>query len=139
MNRNRVAAALLALFPGLILLSCGGGSSNSRVLESISISPNPAMAKNGTVQLVATGTFSSAPVTVTPLPADWSQSPCDNLCNGTPEVVGPISVNDSGLAGCAQGYAGTLPVKAVAPKNPSLPPDTQNVPTVTGTTNVTCP
>jgi hypothetical protein len=120
----------------MVLMGCGGGS--SRTLTSISISPNPAVAKNGTVQLVATGTFSSAPVTVTPLAVDWSQSPCDNLCNTTPEVIGPISVNSAGLASCAQGFTGTAVVKASAPKDPSLPPDTQNVPTVVGTAGITC-
>jgi hypothetical protein len=110
------------------------------MLESISISPNPAVAKNGTVQLVATGKFTSAPLTVSPLTVDWSQSPCNNLCNvDKPNVIGPISVNNSGLATCPQGFSGTFPVQAVAPADPTLPPDTQNVPIVRGTTNVTCP
>jgi hypothetical protein len=131
-------AGLLSLFLcGFFVASCGAPS---RKLESITISPNPATAKNGTVQLVATGTFSSAPVTVSPLPVDWSQSTCDNLCNtGVPEVIGPISVNNAGLATCAQGYSGTAPVQAVAPVDPNLPPDTPNVPVVRGITNLTCP
>ena len=137
MNRLRWIASAPILCATIALTSCGGGSS-SRVLESISISPDPATAKNGTVQLTATGTFSSSPVTVTPLAVDWSQSPCDNLCN-TANLIGPISVNTAGLATCAEGYSGTAPVKAVAPKNPMLPPDTQNVPLVTGTANITCP
>ena len=137
MHRIGNWGALLIFGCGFALASCGGGS--SRVLESISISPNPAVAKNGTAQLVATGTFSSAPVTVTPLPVDWSQSLCDNVCNAaTPAVVGPISVNAAGVATCAKGWSGTAPVQATAPKDPSLPPDTQNVPIVRGTANLTC-
>ena len=137
MNRIRKYGVFFLLGSGFLLISCGGGS--SRVLESISISPNPAVAKNGTAQLVATGTFSSAPVTVTPLPVDWSQSLCDNVCNAaTPAVAGPISVNTAGVATCAKGWAGTAPVYATAPKDPNLAPDTQNVPTVRGTANLTC-
>lgn len=136
MNRIRWIISPPIFVATIVLTSCGG---SSRVLESISISPNPATAKNGKVQLVATGTFSSPPVTVTPLPVDWSQSSCDNLCNVAPAVIGPISVNNEGLASCAAGYSGTAPVKATAPKDPTLPPDTQNVPVVTGTANLTCP
>jgi hypothetical protein len=137
MRRIQEFGGLFLLGCGFLLTSCGGGS--SRVLESISISPNPALAKNGTVQLVATGTFSSAPVTVTPLAVDWSQNPCDNVCNtATPAVIGPISVDASGVATCAKGWTGTAPVQATAPKDPSLAPDTQNVPIVRGTANLTC-
>jgi hypothetical protein len=136
MNRIRWMISAPILLTTIVLTSCGGSS--NRVLESISLSPNPAMAKNGTVQLIATGTFSSAPVTVSPLPVDWSQSTCDNLCEVTPAVIGPINVNSEGLATCAKGYTGTAPVKAVAPKNPALPPGTQNVPIITGTANITC-
>jgi hypothetical protein len=121
----------------VLLTSCGRGS--GRVLESISITPNPVVAKDGTIQLVATGTFSSAPVTVTPLLVDWSQSLCDNLCNAaTPAVIGPISVNVDGVATCAKGWTGTAPVQATAPKDPNLPQDTQNVPVVRCTANMTC-
>jgi hypothetical protein len=130
-------AALLISGSGLLLARCGGGS--SRVLESISISPNPAVAPDGTVKLVATGTFSSAPVTVSPLAVDWSQSPCDNLCAvAGPNLVGPISVSAAGVATCAKGWTGTAQVRAVAPRDPNLAPDTQNVPTVRGIANLTC-
>jgi hypothetical protein len=136
MNRIRWMISAPILFTAVVLTSCGGGS--NRVLESISLSPNPATAKNGTVQLVATGTFSSAPVTVSPLPVDWSQSPCDDLCDIRPALIGPINVNSEGLATCAVGYSGTASVKAVAPKDPKLAPDTQNVPVITGTASITC-
>ena len=132
----------ISILTTMIFTSCGGSSSN-RQLVSIAISPDPAAAKNGTVQLVATGIFSAAPVTVTPLAVDWSQSTCNNLCEATPAatpaVIGPISVSTTGVASCAQGYAGTAPVRAAAPKDPMLPPDTQNVPLVIGTGSIVCP
>jgi hypothetical protein len=78
-------------------------------------------------------------VTVSPLPVNWSQSSCDNVCNTDgAEVVGPISVNSAGLATCAQGYSGTAPVQVEAPADPNLPPDTQNVKIVRGTASLTC-
>ena len=133
----------ISILTTMIFTSCSGSSSN-RQLVSIAISPDPAAAKNGTVQLVATGTFSTVPVTVTPLAVDWSQSTCDNLCEvapatATPAVIGPITVSTAGLASCSQGYSGTAAVRAAAPKDPSLPPDTQNVPLVIGTGSIVCP
>ena len=134
---NRIQAAIVISAFTVVLTSCGGSS--PRVLESISISPNLATAKNGSVQLIATGTFSSSPVTVTPLPVVWTASPCDNLCNATSDVIGPISVNSQGLATCPSGFAGTGPVSAYAPKDPSLPLNTPKTTLVWGATNVTCP
>jgi hypothetical protein len=137
MNQLRVGVLLSTLAIGLGLTGCGGGS--SRQLVSIALSPNPAAAKNGTVQLVATGTFNSAPLTVTPLAVNWSQSNCLNNACPTAEVIGPISVNQGGVASCAQGYSGTAVVHASAPRNPSQPTDATGVPLITGTTSVVCP
>ena len=137
MHQLRKAYAFSVFLCAMFVTNCGGGN---RVLTAITISPNPAVAKNGTVQLVATGTFSAEPYTVTPLAVNWSQSTCNNLCNDTnPVVVGPITVNNEGLATCAVSFSGTYPVQAVAPTDPNLPPDTQNVPIVKGTTNMSCP
>ena len=111
------------------------------MLQSISLSPSPAVAKNGTVQLVATGTYSSAPVTVTGIAVNWNPSPCV-VTPGTacPQVVParPISVNSSGLVTCNKGYSGTTVEEVTAPRDPSLPADTQNVSTVSGTVLVNC-
>lgn len=137
MYRLRDAGAFSLLLFGLGATGCGG---SKRVLESISISPNPAFAKNGTIQLVATGTFNLAPLTVSPLPVDWSQTACSGVCNaGDTNAIGPISVSSAGVATCAPGFSGTAVVEAVAPTDPDLPPNTQNVPTVRGVTNITCP
>ncbi len=72
----RLVVSPILLFVGLIALSCGGGTNPNRMLESISISPAVANAQNGQAQFVATGTFSAAPVTVTPLPVNWIVPPC---------------------------------------------------------------
>jgi hypothetical protein len=137
MHQLRKASVFSVLLCAWYATSCSGPS---RVLQSISISPNPAVAKNGTAQLVATGTFSSDPVTVTPLAVNWSQNPCDDVCNaGSPGLIGPISVNSTGLASCVQGFSGTATVQAQAPVDPNLPPETLNVPLVKGTTSMTCP
>ena len=50
----------------LLALSCGSGG---RQLQSISISQT---AVGTQIHFVATGTFSKAPSTVTPLPVDWT-------------------------------------------------------------------
>jgi hypothetical protein len=113
------------------------------VLESISLSPSPAVAKNGTVQLVATGTYSSAPVTVTGIVVNWNPSSCV-VIPGTacPQVAAvparPITVSSSGLVTCDKGYSGTVGEEVTAPRDPSLPADTQNVSTVSGTVSVNC-
>jgi hypothetical protein len=136
MNRMRAGILLSAAGIGMALTSCGG---SSRQLESIALSPDPATAKNGTVQLVAAGTFSSSPLTVTPLQVNWNQNNCvSNVC---PQalVIGPVTVNQSGVASCAKGYSGTAMVHASAPKDPTQPPDATGVPLVTGTTSVVCP
>ena len=136
MQPPRYAGVLSLILCGLFITSCGGGS--NRVLQSISISPNPAVAKTGSIQLVATGTFSSAPVTVSPLPVNWSPTNCQYCDTARAEVVGVVSVNSAGLATCAAGYSGSVTAQAEAPANPDLPLDAQNVPIVKGTATLTC-
>jgi hypothetical protein len=99
------------------------------------------MMKGNTVQLVATGTFSSAPVTVSPLSVNWNPGSCvDNAGHACPQalVIGPISVSATGVASCAKGYSGTATIMVTAPENPSLPVDSTDVPTITGKTSVVC-
>lgn len=62
---NRLLAFVLLLFVTSLALSCG---SSGRQLQSITISQT----SNGNqIQFIATGTFSAAPTTVTPLPVFW--------------------------------------------------------------------
>jgi len=66
MRTPRLASSLIAVpLLAILTLSCGMG----RKLETISISQTV----NGEqITFVATGTFTSAPTTVTPLPVQWT-------------------------------------------------------------------
>lgn len=136
----RHARAFPLCLAGLLLVSCGG---SSRVLESISLSPSPAFAKNGSVQLVATGTYSSAPLTVSGIRVNWNPTLCTDTNNSTacPQAIAApeVTVSASGLAACVKGFSGTAPVEVTAPKNPSISPDATGVATVSATGSVVCP
>lgn len=68
---TRVWIPSLFVLSALGMLACGGASEagNSRHLKSITIAQT---VSGEQVQLVATGTFSAPPVTVTPLAVDWA-------------------------------------------------------------------
>jgi hypothetical protein len=131
-------AAVTLFFGSLFAMGCGG---SGRMLESISLSPSPAVAKNGIVQLVATGTYSSAPLTVTGISVNWNPPACvatpGTACPGG-ILVSPISVSSSGLATCDKGYSGTVALEVTAPRNPSLSAEATGVATVTGKGSVVC-
>src|SRR5580693_4317565 len=94
------ALVLLAAFA----LSCGGNSSSDRVLQSITLSPATADARDypgGQVQFTATGFYTTNPETVTPLIAGGWGSCYDNASTTA------ISVSQSGVAQCASGAVGT--------------------------------
>ena len=140
MRQIRRAFALASVLSAVFATGCGG---SGRVLDSISLSPSPAVAKNGSVQLVATGTYSSAPVTVSGIAVNWNPSACAPI-PGTacPQVTAvparPISVSSSGLVTCDKGYSGATAEEVTAPKDPSQPADAQNVSTVSATVQVNC-
>ncbi|MFZ1132252.1 MAG: hypothetical protein WAN38_15875, partial [Terriglobales bacterium] len=54
------------LFVACLISNCGGG--NNRRLQSISIT---GVANAGQVSFVATGTYNTSPITVTPLATSW--------------------------------------------------------------------
>jgi hypothetical protein len=123
---------------GVFALGCGG---SGRQLESISVSPSPAVAKNGTVQLVATGTYSSDPVTVSGIAVDWNPPLCvPTNTTACPQVIPApeVNVNAKGLATCVKGFSGTATVEVAAPRDPSQPIDASGVATVTGKGSVIC-
>jgi hypothetical protein len=64
---NRVGVLAFCL-PACLVLSCGSG----RQLQSIAISQ---ALSGGKVQFTATGTYSAAPATVTPLAVSWGIGP----------------------------------------------------------------
>jgi len=133
---RRVFLILLGL---ALLAGCNAVSNNPRQLMSITISPNSATANNGPVVFTATGTFSSAPVTVTPLAASWSISgpgidpTCGNDCQyqltqGTFTAhCGPIGGVDT--------------ITAQAPADPNAPPtgSIANTKMVSATATLNCP
>lgn len=97
-------------FPAVLMLviyftlACGS-SMSSRQLQSISISATP----NGSeIQLVATGTFSAPPTTVTPLPVFWwvDLPPGQYTLTTQPYVIQ---------------CPGPGPIFAIAPANPNAP------------------
>lgn len=121
------------LLVGFLLAGCG----NVPQLVSISISPATATAldsASGTVQFVATGTYSDARV-VSPLPAFWGEhAPWIEI----PDHVG-VTVSSNGLAQCTT-YKGSTPIVAIAPKNSDTPLAMMTVgtPVVMGTAQLTC-
>jgi hypothetical protein len=116
------------------LISCGNSSNK---LESISISPATAAAKNyanGEVQFTASGMYSNGQE-VKPLAVLWS--------NGPPWLMQPwaIQIDRNGVASCVSAPAGTYEVWAGAPINPDIPLSgmNQSTPQVNSTAALTCP
>ena len=126
-----VQAPLLLL--GVCLVGCGSGTQ----LEIISISPGSATAldsASGTVQFVATGTYTDRRV-VSPLPVFWGEhAPWVEV----PARVG-VTLSSTGLAQCTT-FKGTLPIVAIAPKDPGTPLSMMTIgtPVVMGTSLLTC-
>jgi hypothetical protein len=104
---NRCWAFVVLLSAACLTLACGS-SSNSRQLQSITIAP---VANGEQIQFLATGTFSSAPTTVSPLPVSWSYAPPPGQYSLTTQ---PFVFN------CAQPES-PGPVVASAPVNPNAP------------------
>jgi hypothetical protein len=75
MKNLRLVFGLSALaIAAVFALSCGSSTPVERRLQSITLNPASADADNyanGQVQFVATGHYSTAPVTVSPLSATW--------------------------------------------------------------------
>lgn len=138
MRCNLRAASFLLLSCGLLLPGCG--SQGPRLLDSITISPSPAVTDIGSIQLVATGIYSTSPKIVTPLQVNWygpaypgssgSATPC--AVNRCP------TISSAGLLSCGTGFTGTFTVSATAPLNPQDSLTEENVPVVTGTVTATC-
>jgi hypothetical protein len=90
-----------------LTLACGN-SSSQRELQTVSVSPASADAKNypsGQVQFTATGTYNTSPITVTPLEASWGVAQNNALTTG-------VSISSGGLAQCASGAVGTYSIGA---------------------------
>ena len=138
MRWNLRAASYLLLSYGLLLPGCG--YQGPHLLESITISPNPAVTTIGSVQLVATGIYSTSPKIVTPLQVNWyGPAYPGNSGSATPCAVDRCpTISSTGLLSCGTGFTGTFTVNATAPLNPQDSLTAENVPFVTGTATATC-
>lgn len=82
-----------------------------RQLQSLSISPTTADANGAAVQFTATGHWSRAPITETPMPATWGACTDGAVAGPTTDVT----VSSTGLATCGSGAKGTYMVFAWDP------------------------
>jgi hypothetical protein len=124
----------------LMIVSCGGNSMmtmSARQLQSITVSPTSADAKNsgGMVQFTATGNFNMDPMTAM-TPVRWS---IGNPFSAQPVPAG-VSVDMNGLAQCS-GFNGMVTIEATAPMDPNMPLSKMTMMTmnVSGMAQLTCP
>jgi hypothetical protein len=112
---KRLRAPLLAVLSLLFLLcvqSCANPAP-TRQLLSVTITPDSGTAQGnpGQIQFVATGTYNTAPFTVTPLEANWGVM-------SFPKSIATTTQN--GMATCAQGSSGTTTIEAWVQLTPSV-------------------
>ena len=115
MDKLRFTLILLALvLLACFALACGTKSQGQDPLQSITLSPAKADAKDypsGQVQFVATGNYVNPTRTVTPLTAMWGT--CYQGASTT-----EVSVTADGVAHCTAGAVGTYTIWA---NDPPLP------------------
>jgi hypothetical protein len=123
-----------------MIVSCGGNSMmtmSARQLQSITVSPTSADAKNsgGMVQFTATANFNMDPMTAM-TPVRWS---IGNPFSAQPVPAG-VSVDMNGLAQCS-GFNGMVTIEATAPMDPNMPLSKMTMMTmnVSGMAQLTCP
>jgi hypothetical protein len=137
----RNASLFLAITSVLLMAaSCGGNSMmtmSARQLQSITVSPTSADAKNssGMVQFTATGNFNMDPM-MAMTPVRWS---IGNPFSTQPVPAG-VSVDMNGLATCS-GFTGMVTIEATAPMDPNMPLSKMTMTTmnVSGMAQLTCP
>lgn len=139
MTRRGSGPATLSILLAAILIS--GCGSNSRQLQSVSLSPASADAKNfsnGQVQFTATGTFSQPP-SPSPLTSNdvlWCVGGSAGLCSGN--IAQGATVDLNGMAQCAPGFVGTVFIMAGTPGT-FTPPDLGQRFKIFGAAQLTCP
>jgi hypothetical protein len=139
MQRSKLLTTLSVYLLGAVALTAIGCSSmnsmSNRVLQSMVIRPANADAQtspSGQVQFSAMGTFSKAPSPspvpfVAPYSGGWATSD-----------LSVATIDQTGLAQCVPGAAGTVTITAIASSNAGM--GTQNTSTaVSGTAKLTCP
>ena len=139
-----LSALSLLLLVALVMSSCGNG----RRLQSVTISPASADAKNypnGQVPFIATGTFSKppSPVQLTSKDVLWCYggsasvaNPTAGLCAGN--IAQFATVDQNGVAQCAPSFQGTAYILA-GTAEPSMNPDAGLVLKIFGQATLTCP
>jgi hypothetical protein len=126
---NRLSAFILLLLVNFLTLSCGSGRDSNRQLESITITQT---ANGQQIEFVATGHFSSPPVTVTSIPAEWSDqlmAPPPPQYTLTPQPF---------LFECADS-SGPTAIVAYAPSNANAPLSGSWSGMVQASTVINCP
>jgi len=114
MNRSHIFFSVAALF--VILTNLGCGSSN-RHLQSITVSPATADAKDfsgGQVQFSAMGNYSAAPMQGPIGSVQWCASSSAGVCTSTTVKPG-VTISQAGLAQCDAGSMGTWTINANSP------------------------
>ena len=144
MERHPLKLAGVLAAAALFIAGCVAGNPGNRELESLSISPATTSANGSAVQFTATGYWSLAPTTVTPMSATWGACTVVNSVATSPTTE--VTVSTNGLATCASGASGTYSVFAWDPQYGYTGP-TCNVITdcgggcgrVSATAQLTCP
>lgn len=128
MRKYLAASLLLALL--FLTLSCGS-SSNGRQLQSINISQTVVGSQ---IQFVATGTYSSPPTTVTPLPADWTLG---LMAPPPPQYTYTLTAQPY-VFNCSNAGVYFLPVVAFAPTDPNAPSKGTTKTVITASMTINC-
>lgn len=120
--------------PVVCSVPASGQQNTTGVLQSITLCPAVADAKafGGEVAFVATGTYNTDPLHVTPLSGLWNA--CDQ--NGTTTAV---SVTQTGVAHCTGSASGTFTVLISDPTNCGAITACGGGCSVIGTARLTCP
>jgi hypothetical protein len=106
-------------------LACGAGPKGPHIIQSLTLSPASADAQNypaGKVAFLATGHYDTAPMTVTPMQANWGAE-SEFVWNGSltyGSANGAVSVDTNGVAQCASSASGTYAVVAWVIQDPTL-------------------
>lgn len=134
---TRSASLLVLLLVLALVISC----SSNRQLQSVSISPASAEAKNfpdGQVPFLATGMFSKppSPAPLTSSDVTWCVG-AGGVCAGN--IITFVTVDQNGVAQCSQGASGTETVLAGTKSSTMMNPDGGVQLKVFGSAQITCP
>jgi hypothetical protein len=99
----------------LAIAGCGSGSTNNRVLQSLSVSPASVTAQGGQAQFMATGQFNTSPMMVNPASVNWVQVPA-----GLDPPFGYDLTTQPFTAQCFTGGT-TFTIVAIAPVDANAP------------------